>query len=97
MLFGVNKVNRVNSYFAPASLCEVLFTNFVIYVIIIYSSILIIVMGAKITVYLVYLTMAVTAFCGRFKKKKKKAPKNLHSAEKCSIFVSPPKTAPVKG
>ena len=41
--------------------------------------------------------MAVTAFCGRFKKKKKKAPKNLHSAEKCSIFVSPPKTAPVKG
>ena len=58
-------------------------------------------MGAKITVYsvyLVYLTMAVAAFCGRFKKMKmKKTSKNLHSAEKCSIFVSPPKTAPVKG
>lgn len=95
MLFGVNKVN---SYFAPASLCEMLFINFIIYVIIFYSSILIIVMGAKITVYSVYLTMAVAAFCGRFKKMKmKKAPKNLHLAEKCCIFVSPPKTAPVKG
>ena len=51
----------------------------------------------KITEYLFTLFTFVTAFCGRFKKKKKKAPKNLHSAEKCSIFVSPPKTAPVKG
>ena len=55
MPFGVNKVNRVNSYFAPASLCEMLFINFIIYVIIFYSSILIIVMGAKTTVYSVYI------------------------------------------
>ena len=83
MPFGVNKVNRVNSYFAAVSLCEMLFINFIIYniiilyIIIFYSTILIIVMDAKITVYsvyLVYLTMAVAAFCGRFKKMKMKKP-----------------------
>lgn len=52
----------------------------------------------KITEYLFTLFTFVAAFCGRFKKMKmKKAPKNLHLAEKCCIFVSPPKIAPVKG